>query len=313
MENHFFIDHSLYQKEVGIPKGNNEDYFEQGVEAQFPFCCYWTHDHVPPDVKVSWYWHWHQDVEWVAVINGTIDYFIEDKHVELYPGDGIFVNSGSIHNCETRGEYGYHCLRVAPIFLAPIQSSVYQTCIAPVVNYGSPFVVLRHEVDWQRDLLAHIQDIAQLCRQPGPTERVRLELLLRYCEMWRNLIRDGEEVLHVGRSEREREIQARLHVMMRYVWDHYTEHVTLDGIAAAANISKSSALRSFQTGLQSTPIQYLNAYRLQRAKELLCTTDQPVSNVALSVGFDNIGYFDRMFKRANGITPQKFRKAISTL
>ncbi len=313
MGNQFFEELSLYQKEVDLPVRDDETFFEESGEVQFPFACSWTHDHVPSGVNVSWFWHWHKDVEWAAVINGTMDYFIGDKHVVLYPGDGIFINSGIIHNCETREDYGYHCLRVATFFLVPVQSAVYQTSIAPVVNYGSPFVVLRQQVDWQRNLIAHINEIAQLCRQPEQDEHVQLEVLLRYCELWRDFVRDGKEALRVGRSEREMEIQARLHVMMRYIWKHYTEHVTLDDIAAAANISKSSALRSFQTGLQSTPIQYLNAYRLQRAKELLCTTDQPVSNVALSVGFDNIGYFDRIFKRANGITPQKFRKAISTL
>jgi len=52
----------------------------------------------------------------------------------------------------------------------------------------------------------------------------------------------------------------------------------------------------------------LNNFRLNRAKELLLTSHSTVSEIAVSVGFDNVGYFDRVFRRTFGLTPKQFAK-----
>jgi len=102
--------------------------------------------------------------------------------------------------------------------------------------------------------------------------------------------------------------QARLRKMMQFIWDHFHEKITLDDIAASANISKSAALRCFRSGMQTSPVGYLNDFRLNRAKELLLTSHSTVSEIAVSVGFDNVGYFDRVFRRTFGLTPKQFAK-----
>lgn len=86
------------------------------------------------------------------------------------------------------------------------------------------------------------------------------------------------------------------------------EKITLTDIANAANISKSEALRSFHLALSTTPINYLIDYRLERAQKLLLTTDDTVTQIALTVGMDNISYFVRAFRKKYGTTPKKFRE-----
>ncbi|WP_145408115.1 helix-turn-helix transcriptional regulator [Paenibacillus xylanexedens] len=79
-------------------------------------------------------------------------------------------------------------------------------------------------------------------------------------------------------------------------------------IASAATVSKSEALRCFKDGTATSPINYLIQYRLNKAKELLLHTELTITDISFKVGFDSIAYFDRMFKRAFGVTPQNIRK-----
>ena len=95
--------------------------------------------------------------------------------------------------------------------------------------------------------------------------------------------------------------------MMQYIFEHYKEKITLTDIASAASISKSEALRCFHIALSTTPINYLVDYRLACARELLLTTDDTVTQAALSVGIENISYFVRTFKKKYGVTPKTYQ------
>lgn len=54
--------------------------------------------------------------------------------------------------------------------------------------------------------------------------------------------------------------------------------------------------------------EYLNAYRLNTAAELLRTTDDTVLAVAEQTGFKNLSYFNRAFKTHYGLTPKEYRR-----
>lgn len=82
----------------------------------------------------------------------------------------------------------------------------------------------------------------------------------------------------------------------------------MERLAAEANISKSEALRCFKRGIGTTPVKYLIDYRLERARELLCKTNDTVIRVAADVGIDNTSYFVRIFKKMYGMTPGAFRE-----
>ena len=55
-------------------------------------------------------------------------------------------------------------------------------------------------------------------------------------------------------------------------------------------------------------IQYLNDYRLTRAGEYLKMTEENVTQIALKCGFENLSYFNRLFRRKFGVTPRQYRE-----
>ena len=64
----------------------------------------------------------------------------------------------------------------------------------------------------------------------------------------------------------------------------------------------------FRQEIGTTPIKYLQRYRINQSKRLLLETQQTITEVALTVGFSDSGYFSRIFRRETGLTPEAYRQ-----
>ena len=93
--------------------------------------------------------------------------------------------------------------------------------------------------------------------------------------------------------------------MLDYINKHYHEHIMLEDLARAANISRSEAGRCFKTFMHNSPMEVLLRHRLQIAHKMLSEKIYTVEEVSNSCGFNSVNYFRRQFKRLYGITPGK--------
>ena len=59
------------------------------------------------------------------------------------------------------------------------------------------------------------------------------------------------------------------------------------------------------------PIQYLKLYRVQRAAELLASTDRKIQDIAGACGFQDMSYFTKTFRELKGVTPGEYRRTLS--
>ena len=253
-------------------------------------------------------WHWHTEVEFFYVESGCVTYDVGEETLHLTEGDCAFINSRVMHRGFTNGCI-YHAIVFSPKLLGTPQSLVYQKYVHPVITEGiSCMVFSLKEPDmpaWKEKILDCVEQICTVSQQHPAAEELKIQILVS--ALWMYL---AEHMELVDRQEPDKNMlqQARLRKMMQYIWEHYTEHISLDEIAAAANISKSAALRCFRAEVQTSPVEYLNEYRLEHACDLLRMTMDSVSDIALKTGFESIGYFDRIFKREFGITPKQYRK-----
>ena len=87
------------------------------------------------------------------------------------------------------------------------------------------------------------------------------------------------------------------------------KQITIDDIAAYAEISVSTLLRLYHDILHTTPIQHVLQYRLEQIREeLLSYSGSSISEIAYSCGFNDISYFNRCFLKKYGCTPSEFRR-----
>jgi AraC family transcriptional regulator len=84
----------------------------------------------------------------------------------------------------------------------------------------------------------------------------------------------------------------------------------LSDLAIAAGLSPTHFCRAFRASTGKPPHKYLSALRLERAADLLATTRLSIADIAASVGYDDPGYFARMFRRGVGLTPSVYRREL---
>ncbi|MBI9013735.1 MAG: PocR ligand-binding domain-containing protein [Clostridiales bacterium] len=96
-----------------------------------------------------------------------------------------------------------------------------------------------------------------------------------------------------------------------YIDEHFHEKIYLDDMAYRCNISPSYFSRIFKRELGLTYSSYINKMKVSKAKELLEETNLPIINISLDLGYDDCGYFIKIFKKNYGITPANYRKTFN--
>lgn len=93
-----------------------------------------------------------------------------------------------------------------------------------------------------------------------------------------------------------------------YIHEHYATPLRIADLAKALHVDRSYLYRLFTSHLGISPDAYLMQYRLEKAKELLSTTNIPAQQVAVSVGFRNYSAFYKAFVKQNGCSPAQYRQ-----
>lgn len=97
--------------------------------------------------------------------------------------------------------------------------------------------------------------------------------------------------------------------VMRYITDHLTEDIALADVAAAAEVSPSYVTQLLKKETGKTFVDFVTALRLQKAQELLVTTDMRIGEVALAVGYADDAYFARRFRQFLRVSPGEYRRS----
>jgi len=94
----------------------------------------------------------------------------------------------------------------------------------------------------------------------------------------------------------------------RYIEEHFRHNLSLESIAEQFNYSPRHLSTRFKGETGFSLIEYLIRFRLQHAEELLRCTDAPLRDIAEEVGYSDVYYFSRLFRKYNGQSPIRFRK-----
>lgn len=134
-------------------------------------------------------------------------------------------------------------------------------------------------------------------------------ILARLFELHCGVLRDVNRLSAVRFATRE-ELYRRLWRAKEFIEACFTERITLREIAAAAELSPHHLLRLFKAFFGETPHQLTTKRRLERAEQLLLSTDRSVTEVCFDVGFESLGSFSTLFKARLGVSPAQCRAAL---
>ena len=121
------------------------------------------------------------------------------------------------------------------------------------------------------------------------------------------------EIARIMKTSDEPEVTIRTGVgqiqeALKYVDRHYAEPIRIETLARECHISETHFRRLFSEYIDMTPIEYLNMVRVLRACEMLRSSNESMSSVALNCGFSTVSTFDRNFKQVIGVTPYQWKK-----
>ena len=275
----------------------------QHGNSSYPFAYYpeniWQFDFHRID------WHWHHELEFLFVAEGTALCLVGTNKIELHKGYGIFINSGILHRYEAQCSTFTPNIVFSPTLLAPEKSLIYEKYISPVINSAVPYQIFSPHTTWESHVLQLLSQIFTLQETEQDNELCTIQLLF---QIWGILLKNINLNSNFCDTHRLNHKQARLQTMMQYIHDNYMEEITLEMIASSASISKSGALHIFQSGIHISPVAYLIQYRLAQAAEQLYTTQKSVFSIAEETGFTSSGYFCRKFKQHYHMSPNEYRQ-----
>ena len=284
---------------------------EQGKEliahgtAAFPIACYMD------DLdQMSIPWHWHEELEVVLVAKGTLSVSTDGSAFFVRQGDGLFLNKGVLHHMQ-KGE-DFPCLLHSLVFHGRLaggsmDSIFWQKYLEPLLSDACfPLCILSRENRWQKEALLAAEDAWSSFSEEGPGFEfsVRSSLSRFLYLLFANRLSPKEK----SPSQRALREQERIKLMLQYIQEHSREELTVPQIAKSALVSDSECLRCFKHIIGVPPIRYVKQYRLQKAAELLVSSEEPISEIAFSCGFQEMSYFARAFKEIYSLTPSAYRK-----
>lgn len=270
----------------------------------FPAACYYD------DIREGCVpWHWHDELEILVVETGTARVSVNGTDHMVKQGEGFFVNAGALHGV-WNGASG-PCLLQSVVFHprlvgGSVDSILWQKYLEPLLSDPCrPCVHFTSGREWEEAASKTIQAAWQSCVSEAEgfefEVRERLSrlifLLAKNCPATEK--KPSEKTLRDGE---------RIKAMLQYIQEHYSGELNLAQIAGSANLSENECLRCFRSMVGSTPIQYVKQMRIQKAAELLVSTDWKISDIGTACGFQEMSYFAKTFRELKGYTPGEFRK-----
>lgn len=277
--------------------------------ALFPAACY--HDDIARNAVA---WHWHDEWEALVIERGTAVVSVDGQNYTLGQGEGMFINASALHGAWDGG--AADCLLRSIVFHprlvgGGIDSIFWQRYVRPVLsNAGLKCIPLSPQIPWQQDVIRHILEAWTACVDEPAGYELQVRSALSQLAFLLVSHRPPEQAPPTEKALRN---EGRIKVMLRHIHEHLPEELTIAAIAQSAAVSESECLRCFRDMLGTTPIQYVKQLRVQRAAELLESTDQKISDIGALCGFQEMSYFSKIFREAKGSTPTEYRRAKSGL
>ena len=97
--------------------------------------------------------------------------------------------------------------------------------------------------------------------------------------------------------------------MLAYIYKHYDQPIGIEDLMQYSSLSRSECFRCFKRYIGTSPIEYINEYRLLQSALLLTNTDMGIMEICLACGFSSASYYGKLFKKRYGTSPLAFRRA----
>ena len=269
-----------------------------------PYHCYNADKYIEHYVP----WHWHKAVELFYMESGALEYETPTGKILFPAGSGGMVNANVLHmtRAVSRTEETIQLLHIFDVSLLAGErgSRIEYKYITPIVSAPQmELIPLFPENPAQNKILELILEAFRFSENEFGYEIKLREVLT---QIWLLLFSQCHVIS--GQNGKYNKSNDQIKQMLIYIYEHYTEKITISQLAAAAYLSERECFRVFQDCLHMTPIEYLKNYRLQIACQMLAKGNEPVTVIGSACGLGSSSYFGKVFRAYTHCTPTEYRK-----
>jgi AraC-like DNA-binding protein len=264
------------------------------------------HTYVGGDNTNALYVHCHPEAEFFFLEEGTISFCIEKEVYELHEGDAVFIPPYLTHNAEKKP--GESCRYSALVFslgwlsgYAGGEKNLYLNTLSD--NRMESVMLLKHETPGHKEILDRLSHFGGYSELPIEKYEMRLigEILINIQEIYNTVC---ERIKRQIKTDASKE---GIRICIDYLLKHFDRHVTLAELSELSGYSESHFCHRFKVITGYTPFTFLNRIRVIKASERLIVSEDKITKIATDCGFDNISYFNRVFREQMGMPPKQYR------
>ncbi len=316
----------MFQTALPATDSNLKDTFIQG-EKEFPLQYYVDELEKYPGQKIAL--HWHPELEFYVANGCSVKVQVDSGIIMLQEGEGIFVNSNVLHayysaqtGCSTHPNIVF-----SSELLAPFNSIIQRKYVTTISNNTEiPYILLKKEIGWQLKCLELLDELFSLLQKYSKASahygqfpllpfqnasitstcyELDVHILLR--QTWKIFYENIDDIPRIVHKKGNQSLQIRMQKMISFIYNSYSHAISLKEIADSAGVSKSEAARCFDTYMKTSPMRFLQEYRLKTAQNLLRQTTMTVAEISEACGFESSSYFCKIFKAQFQMTPLQYR------
>lgn len=245
--------------------------------------------------------HWHQAVELLLFVKGTVTCKFEHSTLRAKPGDLYLINSHEVHETKCSRDAVYLCVHILPssmcLFVPDFDQLTFSLAFDPADQ---------EKAGAYEQLRRYMEEILHYTRE-NP-QAYRLEQQSRLFAATALLVKHFSLAMPLEERNLLRGDMTRLEPILEYTQLHHGDELTLDGAANAIGLNKEYFCRLFKKNMGVTYLQYLYQVRTTAVCRELELSDDPISEIAERHGFRDPKMLSQHFKEIYGCTPSEKRK-----
>lgn len=239
--------------------------------------------------------HTHYFTELFYITHGTGSFLVEGKSFDVAQDDLIIINPNIEHTEMSSGNsFSYIVLGIEGICLSSVPT---------LSNQSQAEYTLFHFSNLRNELLFYLNKLLEESEKKEDGYSTICQSILQI--LMTTMSRQIEGSLLIVPTVR---ISRESGFLKRYIDENYAQAITLDYLARLTHMNKYYLAHTFHKYTGQSPINYLNAKRIEESCNLLRTTNLSISQITGAIGFTSQSYFAQCFKKHMGETPNAYRK-----
>lgn len=256
--------------------------------------------------------HWHNEFEINYILQGKGEFICDNEKFTANEGDVLILPPNMLHAvypCEDN-LLVYYALVFNPIMLGANSNDRCTTeCIRPIINGNVRMNVL---ISTDSDSYSEINETVIRIFSCAHDNLPQADLLLKSELMklfW--LLENDEDI--ICQKDTGINYSEIIRPALEFMVKNFQQEISIEQLAELVHLSKSYFMNCFKKAVGIGAIEHLTQLRINAACEVLLSTDQKISDIALNCGYANLSNFNRQFLKMVGCSPNQYRKKNRTV